>query len=94
MDHIPSVELLEATHQFPGSYKFKVIGHAQDEFVERVVACVRDALLLDADPPYGTRHTTGGSKVSVTLEPTVVDAAQVQAIYRRIGELPGLIVLW
>lgn len=93
MDHIPSVELLEATHDFPGPYTFKVIGHASDGFVERVVAAVRDELQSPDDPPYEVRHTPRGRQVSVTLNPHIELAAQIQAVYRRVALIDGLIML-
>ena len=34
---LPSIEVLEAHHSFPGPYMFKVIGVADDRFTGRVV---------------------------------------------------------
>jgi putative lipoic acid-binding regulatory protein len=93
VDNIPSIELLEATHTFPGPYTFKVIGHSADDFVARVVEAVRDELQASDDPQYGVRQTSAGAQVSITLTPYIDSADQVQAIYRRIGILSGLIML-
>jgi putative lipoic acid-binding regulatory protein len=93
VDNIPSIELLEATHAFPGPYTFKVIGHAADDFVARVVEAVREELQAGDDPEYGVRQTSAGAQVSITLIPQIDSAGQVQAIYRRIGALSGLIML-
>ena len=41
---LPSVEMLESGHTFPGPYTFKVIGFAEGNFTGRVVASVRDEL--------------------------------------------------
>jgi putative lipoic acid-binding regulatory protein len=38
VDNLPSAELLENTHEFPGPYMFKVIGRSDDGFVALVVA--------------------------------------------------------
>ena len=93
MENIPSIELLEATHTFPGPYTFKVIGHSADDFVGRVVGAVREELEHSNDPHYAVRQTSGGDRISITLSPYIDAADQVQAIYRRIGELAGLIML-
>jgi putative lipoic acid-binding regulatory protein len=94
MTDLESIELLESTHGFPGPYMFKVIGRVENGFVARVVAAVREELEEDADPPYRLRHTSNGRHVSVTLEPCVDSAWQVLAVYRRVRDLPGLVMLW
>jgi uncharacterized protein len=94
MSPFPSVELLEAQHRFPGPYMFKVIGKSDDGFVARTVAAVRDELHASVDPPYTVRETPGKRHVSVTLEVRVLSAEQVQAVYRRILQLAGLVILW
>lgn len=93
MSDLPSIELLENTHNFPCPYMFKVIGRVEDGFVARVVAAVRDELAVPADPPYKFREATGGRHVSVTLEPTIQTAHQVLAVYRRIRHMAGLVML-
>jgi putative lipoic acid-binding regulatory protein len=90
---VPSVELLEKMHQFPGPYMFKVIGRVENGFVARVVAAVRDELAAPVDPPYKLRETAGGRHVAVTLEPTVQTGRQVLAVYRRVRTIAGLIML-
>lgn len=90
MNHLPSVELLENTHQFPGPYTFKVIGRVEAGFVARTVAAVRDQLDGEVDPPYRTRETSGGRHIAVTLEPQVQNAWEVIAIYQRLSLLAGL----
>jgi putative lipoic acid-binding regulatory protein len=94
MPNFPSVELLEDTHHFPGPYMFKLIGKAENGFIARVVAQVRAELDLDADPPYSVREPHSGRHVAVTVEPQVVDAAQVVALYQRLVQLEGLVLLW
>jgi putative lipoic acid-binding regulatory protein len=94
VETLPSIELLEETHTFPGPYMFKVIGRVDDGFVARVVAAVRDELEEATDPPYKLRHTQNGRHVSVTLEPQVESVFQVLAVYSRIRETTGLVMLW
>ena len=52
MGDLPSIELLESGHVFPGPYMFKLIGRTENGFVGRAVAAVRDALAAEVDPPY------------------------------------------
>lgn len=93
MNSLPSIELLESTHNFPCVYVLKVIGKSDDGFVGRVVAAVRDQLEFDIDPPYRVRATSGGRHVSITLEPTVDSAWDVLALYGRIQEITGLVMV-
>ena len=91
---LPTFELLEQTHAFPCPYLFKVIGKPGHGFLARVIAVVCEELSLEADPPYRVREAVGGRHVSVTLEPVVQSAHQVLAIYRRLGVLDGLVMLF
>ena len=91
---MPTVELLEKTHDFPCTYLFKIIGTPDQGFLTRVVAVVREELTSEADPPHRVREAVGGRHVSVTLEPIVHSAQQVLAIYRRLGALDGLVMLF
>jgi len=90
---LPSVELLEMRHTFPCRYVFKVIGSAENNFTARVVACVRDELQLETDPPFSLRNTEHGRHVAVTLEPTCESSCQVLAIYSRLSGMDGLVML-
>ena len=49
MDHRPSVELLESIHFFPGVYKIKAIGRAEDDFESRVVEAVYSHVAAQSD---------------------------------------------
>ena len=94
MEMLPTVELLESTHCFPGTYMFKVIGRGENGFAARVVAAVRAELEGCMDPPYKLQETPSGRHVSVTVEPMVETGAQVLAIYRRIRDMDGLVTLF
>lgn len=93
MNQLPSRELLEATHTFPGQYTFKAIGAADDHFVGRVVAAVRCQLGEEIEPSFSTRSTSGGRHVCVTIEPSVADADEVLLIYANLREVEGLVLL-
>lgn len=90
MDNLPSAELLDQTHEFPGPYTFKAIGRAEGGFVARIVAAVREELEGEIDPPYRVRATSAGRHVAVTLEPVVRNAWEVLAVYQRLGQVSGL----
>ena len=93
MDHRPTVELLESTHLFPGVYKIKAIGRADDNFESRVIEAVCSHLPARSDLDYSVRSTPGGRHVAVTLDISVQTAEQVRAIYAEIRELDGLTLL-
>ncbi len=90
---MPSLELLEFHHTFPGTYAFKVIGLADGNFTGRVVASVRDELGLDIDPPYSLRSTTSGKHIAITLEPECESPQKVLAIYSRLMGMEGVVML-
>lgn len=92
-DALPTIELLEAQHDFPSSYTFKVIGKTDDGFVARVVAAVREELSMGSDPPFSLRQTPAGRHVAITLRPLVGSAYDVLAVYRRVRTVPGLVML-
>ena len=94
MYQLPAIDLLESVHTFPGPYLFKVIGRADNGFVGRVVAAVRDELAFAADPPYRLREAVGGRHVAITLEPEVQSASQVISVYQRLQGTAGLVLLW
>ncbi len=92
-DHRPSEELLESTHQFPGTYQIKAIGVSENDFAGRVVLAAVEELAGPGEVEHSVRLTKGGRHVSVTLELTVQTAGQVRAIYARLQELDGLTML-
>jgi putative lipoic acid-binding regulatory protein len=94
MEYQPSVELLEATLEFPGPFLFKVVGADDDNFVGRVVAAVRSCLPEDVEPAISVRRTASGRHACVTIEPTVERAADVITIYGKLRELTGVSMLF
>jgi len=91
--HLPPRELLDATHQFPCTYTFKVIGEANEKFVQNIVAAVRSGMDFDFDPPYESRETRGGRHVALTFEPVAETPDQVLAVYKQIQQTEGVILL-
>lgn len=93
-DHRPSVDLLESTHLFPGTYTIKAIGRTDADFEKRVVEAVSACLPTASDLDYSVRATKGGRHVAVTLEVTVQNAEQVRSIYAEVHDVPGLTLLF
>jgi uncharacterized protein len=86
----PSIELLESTHSFPGDFKIKAIGSADDDFEMRVVEAVSAVLAARSDLDYSVRSTPGGRHIAITLDLTVQTAEQVLAIYAELRAVKGL----
>ena len=93
MATLPPIELLKATHTFPGTYHLKVIGTNGDDFVARALALVQDEMVLDKPPKHTTRETAGGRHVAVSLELPAQSAEQLHGVYPRMLTLSGLIML-
>ena len=92
-DEVDPHLLINATHNFPCSYLFKVIGYAEGNFVGRVVQAVRRELDDSAEPPFHSRKSSKGNHVSVTIEPVLESSHQVIAIYENLQSLDGLKML-
>ena len=94
MDYQPSIELLEATHRFPGPFMFKVVGRSEEQFVARVLAAVRSQLGDDNEPAFSIRKTANGVHTCVTVEPEVPSAAAVVQIYSHLRSVDGVMMLF
>ena len=94
MDNVPSTELLESAHEFPGSYRIKAIGNSEGDFEARVVEAVVSELAGPSELDYSVRTTPGGRHVALTLDMTVQSAEQVRRIYLRVHEVQGLTLLF
>ncbi|QDT49519.1 YbeD family protein [Symmachiella dynata] len=93
-DGIPTIELLESTHNFPCRYVFKIIGKNVNDFPGRVVTAMRSALEASADPPHSLRETSGGRHVSVTFEPVVRTPHQVVAAYSALHLTEDVVMIF
>ncbi|MEM7311739.1 MAG: DUF493 domain-containing protein [Planctomycetota bacterium] len=91
--HQRSVDLLNATHEFPCPVMVKVIGINNEVFVDAVISSIRDSLGLAFDPPVRKRETRSGKHLSITLEPTFDKAEQVLETYEKIRQIDGVIML-
>ena len=91
-EHLP-IELLESVHSFPGPYQVKVIGSADDDFVDRVLAAVHGKIASPTHLEHTIRATPGGRHVAVTMVIQVETAQQVREIYAAVKDLKGLAYL-
>ena len=88
----PPLDLLKATHTFPGAYTFKVIGENQNSFPQRVM----EAALMaapDSDPKTSIRETDSGKHMAVTLEVKAQSAEKVIRIYEELVKLSGTVLV-
>ena len=85
------IELVRSNHEFPGPYVFKVIGYPDDGFIARVVLAVREELNLTIDPPYSIRQSSAGKYVALTLEPYMMTAEEVLAVYAKFQGIAGIV---
>jgi len=93
-DRPQSAELLEARHDFPCPYTFKVIGEAGDGLEGRVAACVASELGMDAPPETSVKTASGGRHESITIEPVCPDANAVLDLYAKLRALRGVLFLF
>ena len=94
MDYQPSIELLEATHRFPGPFMFKIIGKSEENFAGRVIAAVRSQLSDEMEPSFSIRKTANGIHTCVTIEPEVESAASVVEMYAHLRSVEGVMMLF
>lgn len=83
---------LEAAHEFPGRYTFKVIGDNQERLLDEARAVLR-RFLPEVEPEVSRRESGGGRHQSITFVAQVPDAVTVHDIYASLRALEGLKVL-
>lgn len=86
------VQTLEAAHEFPVRYTFKLIGDQGAGFEEEALALIR-AALPGAEPEVSRRQSSQGRHEAVTMVVTVPSAEVVHDLYASFKPLPGLRML-
>ena len=89
-----ALELLEATHVFPGDYAISVVALNHDRVTTeiRIVAAERrDQPLCDGD--YPMQHSGGGKYVSHRLSIFCAEAADVLRLYARLRAIEGVVTI-
>jgi len=88
-----ALKLLEEHHQFPGPYTFKVIGPWEDGFVDAVKHAAVGVVQKASDCKLSTRPSSKGRYVSISLDVTMQDSAQVLAMYAALRQVDGVVIL-
>ncbi len=91
---LPSVEVLEATHQFPLDFTFKIIGDSHPEFVSDVLNHAVAAIGPARTVEHSVRQSASGKHTSVTLKARCHTAHEVQGIYTELLKITGLRALF
>ncbi len=93
LDQQRFVDLLNSVHRFPTPVVIKVVGVSSPGFVEEVQRVIRHELRTADDLACSVRETPGGRHIAVTLEPPFERPEQVLAVYARVRDLPGVVML-
>jgi len=88
----PSRELILEAHQFPGEYIVKAFGPGSKEFREQVRACAVE-VVGEKRVVTSERATRSGHKVCVTLTLEASTVEEVERVYVRVCDVPGLMFL-
>ncbi|QJD29013.1 YbeD family protein [Methylococcus geothermalis] len=84
---------LDELLDFPCEFPIKVFGSAEGGFAASVEAAVRLAAPELEEVSVTVRASGGGRFVAVTVTITASSQAQIEAIYGRIGTLPGVLMV-
>lgn len=84
------IDRLNAVHNFPEDYEFKVIGPNDVAFVARVTQTVVNVMGKDTDISLRTRESSSKNHLSVTVECKIEKAEQVIEIYSVLKQLEGV----
>lgn len=87
------LNLLKEVHAFPTTVMIKVIGKNRPEFVRDIVEVAESQFPARGDVPARTRYTLHERHVSVTIEPYFEEAEEVVALYARLREIEGVVML-
>lgn len=91
---LPSIELLESIHKFPGDFTFKVIGDSRSDFAADALNSAFIALGQDRNVQHATRHSSAGNHTAVTLSVPVKNGREVHAVYQELLKIPGIRALF
>ena len=90
---LPPIELLEATHTFPGPYTFKIIANHEPETLQSILTAIQKALNLSGPPSHTSRLSESGKHASLTVELTLQNAQEVHLVYEVLAKTPGILLL-
>jgi putative lipoic acid-binding regulatory protein len=81
-------EKLEATHNFPEDYQFKFIVTNEEQKITEIYRIFDDMKFT-----LTTRDSKNAKYTSLTLTAFVLDADHVISIYKKVGEIEGVMSL-
>lgn len=81
-------EKLEATHNFPEDYQFKFIVTNEEKKITEIYRIFDDMKFT-----LTTRDSKNAKYTSLTLTAFVLDAEHVISIYKKVGEIEGVMSL-
>ncbi|MDD2767345.1 MAG: DUF493 domain-containing protein [Methylococcus sp.] len=84
---------LDALLEFPCEFPIKVFGAVEGDFAAAVEAAVRQAAPELESVSVAVRPSSGGKFLAVTVTVLAVSQIQIETIYRRIGTLPGVLMV-
>ena len=88
----PSRELILESHDFPGEYIVKAFGPGSNEFRKQVRACAVE-VMGEKRVITSERATRSGHRICVTLTLEANTVEEVQRVYHRVCDVPGLMFL-
>jgi len=91
---LPNLELIEATHRFPCSFTFKVIGDSRSGFTEDALNLIVTALGEDRELSHTSRNSATGIHTAITISVHLKNADEVHAVYAELLKLTGLRALF
>jgi putative lipoic acid-binding regulatory protein len=91
---LPSLELLESMHTFPGPFIFKIIGNQRNDFLADALLLATGAIGEQRPSNHSIRISSGGQHIAVTLSIHLKTASEVHLIYANLLKLPGLKALF
>lgn len=91
---LPSIELIESVHRFPGDFTFKVIGDTRTDFAADALNSALAALGQDRMIQHSTRQSSAGKHTAVTLSVPVKNGQEVHAVYQKLLKIPGVRALF
>jgi putative lipoic acid-binding regulatory protein len=91
---VRALELLKATHQFPGEYHLSVITVTEDQVFSDLRAAVEDGLPAPlADGAYEVVPSSGGKYTSHRFKVPCDSAEDVLALYARLSKVKGVVTM-
>lgn len=87
----PDRDLLLDQHVFPGEYVVKAFGPGSEAFATAVEQCA--VAVVGARHTTSARHSSGGRRMCVTLTLQAESVDEVIAIYERMSDVPGLLMI-